>query len=337
MVDAMKLKICDATLKWYHALYVKKCGGYGLTEEDQENMRLLFLEASRLVVELLKEFALNCDGREFDDLDSLFDYAEDRSLIHYAYEWKQTYSGLRRRAEEGTMREKDWGKLLSPYDLLKIPNYTLLAWNTMEDEYVITGKDDPELLWKTIIFFACTHPHPLIPIPIQVEKWNEIQTGLYNGTIENEQGYDDLEVVSERKFDDWEEAYLAERGQTYYLEVPQELHRRVFIAKRLHRLKIHFNDVAERTIIAAMLENHTVEFTYCSFKEGKSVTSYEWVAPVALREEQYLWVLVGFDKENQKHEYYIRDILDIDIHPTTFSFDEKILETIEGHPFTANK
>lgn len=73
-----------------------------------------------------------------------------------------------------------------------------------------------------------------------------------------------------------------------------------------------FKNEIERKIWVAKLHHQEIEFVYFSFGNGSIYISVERATPVLLRYEDAYWVMVGKDKNDQRREYIVRLIYNID-------------------------
>lgn len=199
--EELRLRAFDALLWLYHELNIKNCAGGGINDEEFEELKQLFVEACYMAKNLLQDFVRKYDEMDTDDFDVVLDRAEHWRVLHYAGYWKRMFRGLLPRVEEKRgVRDEKW-KVISAYDLLKIPNYSLAAWLIMEKENGITGKDNPDLLYKLYFYLSEHDPfrneYPGVSYTTQAEIWHLAEKHNY-GDIDS----DSWEYYVEHFFED---------------------------------------------------------------------------------------------------------------------------------------
>ena len=308
--EELRLRAFDALLWIYHKLYIKDCAGGGINDEEFEELKQLFVKACYMAKNLLRDFVRKYDEVDTDDFDVVLDRAEHWRVLHYADCWKRMYRGLLPCVEEKRVLPDEKLKVISAYDLLKIPNYRLAAWFIMEKENGITGKDNLDLLHKLYFYLSDHDPfrneYPGISYTTQAEIWH----------LAKKHDYGDLhpdvwECYVEHFFEDKMEEYMREHGMQHLTMIPSELEERIVF---LHKYRLFIPDEIKTCIFSAMKENKTLEIVYFSFENGTSHISMECIMPIKVdAETHYYWTLIGKDEKGQTKEYVVRQILEVNL------------------------
>lgn len=305
--EELRLRAFDALLWRYHRLYVKQCACSGIDDGEYEELKCLFVEGCRMAETLLWDFVRKYDDAPAGDFDTVLERAEHWSVLHYSRYWKNMYHEDLPYIKAHRMTEFDRDNALSAYDLLKIANYTLAAWLVLEKENGVTGKDNPELLYKLYHYFSGYDPYrndyPGCPFTTQAEIWHEAENHDY-GKVHP----DEWEYYVWKYFEKRMEEYMAEHRLPHPLVIPSEIEDRIVCNSGYQR---HFSDDVELCILSAMKDNLSVEIVYFSIDNGTSHVSTYVVTPIRIVYTDCYWTLIGVDGKGQTKEFVVRQILNI--------------------------
>lgn len=301
-MDTIALKIYDATLWLYDRLCAKEYAHGGLSEDDLDLMKDLFLSLSLQAKHLLKDFYAGECGRRADDIDVVIDYAAGNRIIWYPDRWKAMYHGLRRRVEEGRMVRNDRTQNLhSPRHLLPTLNSHLAACYWVEKETGKTYTESPELFRRLCNYLSNDAPlvneYPGVSLREQARVSEEVY-------LVNVGEYVEYICEFERRM----RLLMEERGLAFFLSPTPEMADKV----QCPPWGAKFKNEIERKIFLALQESKDIEFVYYSFEDGHLRTSCVRTVPVRLRYDEEHWTLIGKDKNKELHEYNVRLILCVD-------------------------
>lgn len=308
-IEELNLKAFDALLQQYHKLYLKYCAGGSINEDEFEELKRLFVEACHMAETLLRDFVKKYDDTATDDFDTVLEQTEHWGVLHYSCCWKELYHERLPHIEENRMTPKDRDRLISAYDLLKIPNYTLAAWLVMEKENGVIGKENPKLLYKLYNYFSEHNPYrngyPGCSFTTQAEMWHKAETHDY-GDVDP----DEWECYVWEYFKQRMEEYMAEHGLQYPFVIPAEIEDKLVCSHDFHLYQL-YDDVG-LCILSAMKENLPIEIVYFRFEKGASHLSTHCITPTRMIYTNHYWTLIGTDETGQTKEFIVLQILEIE-------------------------
>lgn len=295
-MDALALRIYNATLLIYQRLFEKEHGHGGLSDDEFTKLKALFLDATCQASDLLHKFMHKCTGLGCDDIDSLIDYAEGEEVLYYSKHWKNMYHGLRKRIEENRMVNNDRRNLLSAYNLLKILNGRLSAWYIVVNETETSSVSSKEQFLQLAAYLSSDlgliNEYPGISFVEQTSVASKIQT------------YDwvDYAIEFRRRMN----KLMRERGLEPYKTISKEFENKV---SGYPYGQPKFRTEVERSVLQALEEKKTLDFIYYTFENGHSYASCRSIVPSSLRYEDEQWLIVGEDTNHEQHEFILPFIL----------------------------
>lgn len=147
-MNTIVLKQYDATLWIFQRLRYKEYGGRGITEDEFQELKVLFVSLVHQAKNLMSDFIKHLTGNTVEDIDELIDFAVAKGVIYYPKHWKIMYHGLFKRMEENQMVPKDKRNIFQSYELLKTLNSNLSAWYIVEEETGSACSEDSDLFLR---------------------------------------------------------------------------------------------------------------------------------------------------------------------------------------------